>query len=35
VAGADVAEVVAAALTDPEARGKTLELYGEPGEPPT
>jgi uncharacterized protein YbjT (DUF2867 family) len=35
VARADVAEVVAAALTHPEARGKTFELYGQPGEPPT
>jgi uncharacterized protein YbjT (DUF2867 family) len=35
VARADVAEAVAHALTHPEARGKTFELYGEPGEPPT
>lgn len=35
VARADVAEAVAQALTHPEARGKTFDLYGEPGEPPT
>jgi uncharacterized protein YbjT (DUF2867 family) len=35
VARADVAEAVAQALAHPEARGKTFELYGEPGEPPT
>ena len=35
VARADVAEAVAQALTHPEARGKTFELYGEPGAPPT
>jgi uncharacterized protein YbjT (DUF2867 family) len=35
VARADVAEAVAQALTHPEARGKTFELYGEPGDPPT
>jgi uncharacterized protein YbjT (DUF2867 family) len=34
VARADVAEAVAQALTHPEARGKTFELYGEPGAPP-
>jgi uncharacterized protein YbjT (DUF2867 family) len=35
VARADIAEAVAQSLTHPEARGKTFELYGEPGEPPT
>jgi uncharacterized protein YbjT (DUF2867 family) len=35
VARADVAEAVAQSLTHPEARGKTFELYGEAGEPPT
>lgn len=35
VARADVAEAAAQALTHPEARGKTFELYGEPGESPT
>jgi uncharacterized protein YbjT (DUF2867 family) len=35
VARADVAEAVAQALSHPEARGKTFELYGGPGEPPT
>jgi uncharacterized protein YbjT (DUF2867 family) len=35
VAREDVAEAVAQAFTHPEARGKTFELYGEPGEPPT
>jgi uncharacterized protein YbjT (DUF2867 family) len=35
VARADVAEAVAQALSHPDARAKTFELYGEPGEPPT
>ena len=30
----DVAEAVVQALAHPQARGKTFELYGEPGEPP-
>jgi uncharacterized protein YbjT (DUF2867 family) len=30
----DVAEAVVEALSHAEARGKTFELYGEPGEPP-
>ena len=31
----DVAEVCVAALTREEARGKTFEVYGEPGPPPS
>jgi len=34
VAREDVAEVVVQALLHPEARGRTFELYGVPGEPP-
>jgi uncharacterized protein YbjT (DUF2867 family) len=34
VSRADVAEAVMQALAHPQARGKTFELYGEPGEPP-
>jgi uncharacterized protein YbjT (DUF2867 family) len=34
IARADVAAVVVAALGSPDAVGKTLEIYNEPGEPP-
>jgi uncharacterized protein YbjT (DUF2867 family) len=35
VAREDVAEAVAQVFTHPQARGKTFELYGEPGDPPS
>jgi uncharacterized protein YbjT (DUF2867 family) len=35
IARADVAAVVVAALTSADARGKTFEIYNEPGAPPT